>query len=212
MANKKCQLNDIFNLEFMDIALERYGLKPKQDYPELQQILITYKNKLEKTPRHSSFLKFGETFTRKIYYNDDNFYLVSWSIRKIKKEIANYEPPLYKFALNEIIHIVDQAGINNSHLGFALNNNAPIFMASYPPLVSKDKFLIIDGNHRVTSKYKNGQQTITAYWLEPEKHLRAMRNELDRILFKIHYNYYMIASYIGGVISKTEVKEALYNL
>lgn len=196
----------------MNTVLKLYGLIPKNDYHELNQLLIIYKNKLKKTHKNRGSLKFGETFTQKIYYNDKNFYVISWSIPMVKKVIAQCEPPLYKYALKEIIDIVDNAAINESHLGFALNNNAPIFIASYPPLMAKEKFLIIDGNHRVTSKYKNGQETIHGYWLEPEKHLQTMRSELDRILFKIHCNYFMIVSYIGGIISKNELEEALYRL
>lgn len=212
MLKKKYQLKDFFDLEFMDIALKIHGLKPKNDYPELQQYLITYKNKLKKTPMYPASLKIGEVFRQKISYNDDNYYVVCWSIPKVKKLIAKYQPPLHEFILKEIIHFADQANINESHLDFALNNNAPIFMASYPPLVSKNKTLIIDGNHRVTSKHKNGQKTIPGYLLEPEKHLQAMFGEADRMLFKIHCNYYMIASYIGGVIGKKELEESLYKL
>lgn len=212
MSNKKYKLKDLFDSEFMNTALNLYSFMPKNNYPELQQVLTTYKNKLKRTPRHSGKLKFGETFTQKIFYNNENFYLVSWSIPKVNKVIAKYEISLCRFALKEIISVVDHAGINKSHLEFARKNNSPIFIASYPPIKNKDKFLIIDGNHRVTSKYENGQETIPGYWLKPEQHIQAMRSELDRILFKIHSNYYMIASYLGGLISKKELDESLYLL
>lgn len=115
---------------------------------------------------------FGETFARKIKINDDNFYVVAWSISVAKKIIKKFNLALIKLSLNKIINVVDQRYINDSRLGFALNNNASIILASYPSL-AKNKFLIIDGNHRVLSKYQDGQKNIQGYMLEPQHHSQS---------------------------------------
>lgn len=94
----------------------------------------------------------------------------------------------------------------------ALNNYAPIITASYPPLTTKNKFLIIDGNHRVISKHEAGQTEISGYLLSSDQHLPAMVRSIHRTLYKIHFNYYTIASYIGGIITEEELNESLYEL
>lgn len=212
MFNGKIQLYDLFDCEFMDTALEIYGLTKKNSYPGLQQLLINYRNRLKKSSKFPSFFNLGETYTNRIKINDRNHYVVVWSIAVAKKVIKKYNPPLCKFSLDEIIHLVDQKYINQSYLDIALNNNAPIITASYPPMVTKNKFLIIDGNHRVISKHKDGQKEILGYMFEPHQHIQAIVTEFCRTLFKIHFNYYKIASYIGGVISDIELEKALYPL
>ena len=210
--NHGIQLNDIFRSDFMEKALEIYGFSKKNDYPSLSRELKRYKSRLKIPPKISGFFNFGENFIQKIEIDNNNFYEVTWSILVAKKMIKKYTPPLLEFSLKEIINLVDQRWINESHLSIALNNNAPIIMASYPPMVTKDKVLIIDGNHRVTSKYKDGQKKILGYMLEPQQHLKAMITEAHRRLYKIHANYYKIASYIGGTISEKELNETLYQL
>ncbi len=212
MFNGKIQLNDFFDSDFMDTALQLYGLTKKKSYPGLQQVLMNYKNRLKKSSRFPGFFNFGETFTQMIKINDNNFYVVEWSIPVAKKAIKNYDLPLCKFSLDEMIHLVDQKYINKSYLSIALINNSPIFIASYPPAVTKNKFLIIDGNHRVISKHQNGQKEIIGHMFEPYQHLQAMVNDVYRTLYKIHFNYYRIASYVGGVISRKELDETLYPL
>lgn len=212
MYRNEIQLNDFFSSEFMEKALRIYGFSKKNDYPSLSQELKRYKSRLKSTPRLSGIFNFGETFIQRIKIDDNNFYVVAWNIGAAKKAIKKINPPLSNFSLNKIIHFVDQRCINESHLGVALNNNAPIIMASYPQMMTKDKVLIIDGNHRVTVKQKDGQKKIPGYILEPDQHLPVMVSEVHRKLYKIHFNYYKIASYIGGIINEKELNEGLYPL
>lgn len=212
MFDKKIHLNDFFNHDFMETSLQLYGFTPTGIYPGLQKILNYYKNELKKSSGLSALLNFKETFIQKIYINDNNFYVIAWRIPVVKKIIKKYNLPLCKFKLDEIIDLVHPQYINKAHLGTALKNNAPIFMVSYPPVLTENKFLLIDGNHRVTSKHIAGQKEISGYILEPEQHLQAMVCKLDQTLFKIHYNYYMIASYIGGVIGVKELQEKCFHL
>lgn len=212
MHRNDIQLNEFFNCEFMDKTLKIYGLSRINDYPDLSQKLKGYKSKLKRLPPVSGIFNFGETFTQKIKIDDNNFYAVAWSIPAAKDLIKKYQPPLDKFSLKKMIKFIDRECINESRLGFALNNNAPIIIASYPSMVTENKFLVIDGNHRVTSKYEDGQREIFGYILQPHQHLQAMVSENHRRLYKIHYNYYQIACYIGGLINEKKLNEALFQL
>lgn len=205
-------LNDFLQSAFMEKALKIYGFSPQNEYPHLSQELKRYRNQLKSTSRLTGLFNFGETFIQKISIDENNSYVVAWSIQTAKKTIKKVNPPLVNFSLNKIINLVDQRCINESHLDVAINNDAPIILASYPQLVAKDKVLIIDGNHRVTSKQKSGQKNIPGYVLEPHQHLPLMLGKIHRRLYKIHFNYYKIASYIGGLISEKELNETLYPL
>ena len=211
MSDKKFQLKDFFESSFMDTALEIYGLTEKVKYPDLQLVLQEYKNKLKKTPKFSRLWNFGQTYREKIEIDAQNFYVVSWSVTAAKKVIKKHAPHLSKFQLDEIIQLVNPNYINKSHLAVAYNNNSPIFVAAYPQAVN-NKLVIIDGNHRVTVKHQHGLQEIPGYLLEPHQHLQAMVSETQRTLFKIHFNYYQLAAYIGGVISQKELEDTLYPL
>ncbi|PKM47984.1 MAG: hypothetical protein CVV03_01075 [Firmicutes bacterium HGW-Firmicutes-8] len=212
MFRKKIQLSSLFDSRFMDEALEIYGWSRENNFPELPKILMGYKHKVKRTFGFTDIFNREEHYTEKIVISDRNFYFVTWNIPTAKQIIERDEPPLGEFCLKEIVDIVDLKCINESHLGKALNNEAPIITASYPPLTTKNKFLIIDGNHRVISKYEAGQTVIPGYLLSPDQHIQAMVRSVHRTLYKIHYNYFMIASYIGGVIGEQELRESLYEL
>ena len=212
MHRRDIMLNDFFKSEFIDKALAIYGFSKTNDYPNFSEELERYSNILKKTKRASGLFNFGETFVQKINIDDINLYVVKWSISAVKKVIKKYSSPERKFTLNSIVHVVDQKHINKSHLDVSLNNKTPIILASYPPMAGKTKFLIIDGNHRVISKHNDGQQEILGYMLEPHEHMEAMVSDIHRTLFKIHFNYLKIASYIGGMISRQELDEILYIL
>lgn len=212
MHIKRIHLNAFLKSDFMDRFLEIYGLSPKYDYPFLSRDLKQYKRRLSSLPRLSGLLNFGEISYQDIHIDEDNFYQVAWSIPVAKRIIRKYDPPLLEFQLKEMAPLVDKKGINQRHLDVALRNSAPIILALYPLLVTVNKLLIIDGNHRVTAKEKDGQIKIPGYLLEPQHHMKAMIGEVDRTLYKIHSNYYHIACYMGGLINEQKLKEGLFPL
>ncbi|PKM47985.1 MAG: hypothetical protein CVV03_01080 [Firmicutes bacterium HGW-Firmicutes-8] len=212
MFRKKIQLSSLFDSRFMDEALEIYGWSRENSFTDLPKILLSYKHKVKRTFVFTDIFNKEEHYTEKVVIGDKNFYFVTWNIPTAKQIIERDNPPLSIFSLKEIVDIVDRRCINESHLSKALNNDAPIIAASYPPLMTQNKFLIIDGNHRVISKYEAGQTVIPGYLLSPDQHIQAMVRSVHRTLYKIHYNYFMIASYIGGIITEEELNESLYVL
>ena len=212
MFNKRIRLSGFFDSGFMDRALEIYGWNKVNSFPDLAMTLVTYRQKLKKSYAFPVFFSNEEQYTERIVIDDEKFYFVTWSIPAANRVIEKDNPSLCKFCLKEIVDIVDQRCINKSHLSKALNNHAPIIAASYPPLTTKNKFLIIDGNHRVISKYEAGQTVIPGYLLSPDQHLQAMVRSVHRTLYKIHYNYFTIASYIGGIITEEELNKSLFEL
>jgi len=212
MFRNKIRLSSLFDSGFMDEALEIYGWSRENSFPNLPKVLLSYKHKVKKTFVFTDIFNREEHYTEKVVIDDKNFYFITWNIPAVKRIIERDNPTLSIFSLKEIVDMVDRRCINKSHLSKALNNEAPIIAASYPPLMTQNKLLIIDGNHRVISKYEAGQTVIPGYLLSPDQHIQAMVRSVHRTLYKIHYNYFMIASYIGGIITEEELNESLYVL
>lgn len=75
-----------------------------------------------------------------------------------------------------------------------------------------NSYEVLDGNHRVMSRYGDNIETFRGYYLEPMYHYFAMPNDTSRALFfglTIDEN---IIRYLIGTVPKTELLGSLNNI
>lgn len=212
MFYRDIRLDTLFDSGYIDNILEFTGLTKNRDYPDLSSLLARYQKKLNKTLSHTFPFSYGETYSQSVKIDECNNYLMAWNIASAKKIIKRNQIPVRELFLLDIVTMVDQECINRTHLEVSLKNNAPIIVALYPPLHTEPKLFIIDGNHRVIAKLEAGQEEIPAYVLTPDQHLKALIGEGYRLLYRIHYNYYLIVCYMGGVITEEVLEQSMYPL
>lgn len=210
MGKIKYQFRDLFESQFMDRFLAIYGLRPVNNLVGLEDILIQYKAKLEGVG--GFWRSSGQYYCERVMIDKENYYEMIWGIKPANNSIRQNGLDARQLSLESIYPIVDQSCINRKHLDSARRNREPIIVALYPAKVDQPRLYVIDGNHRVVGKYEDGEPFITGYILAQEQHLPAMLTESHRTLYKIHYNYFKIASFIGGIITKAEMVKNLYLL
>lgn len=213
MLANKMRFDNLFNIEYFDTFLKIYGLSTTNTYQELPYKLAAYQRKLKKLRLNSLFtFSSGETYVERIEIDCNNYYHAAWNIGAAKNITQKYKLPVKYLALGKIIKSVDQSCINKNRLDFSLTNNNPILIADYPPAANRPDYIIIDGNHRVTSKFRAGQKEIKGILMSPENHMQAMLGEFHRVLYKIHFNMYLIASYTGGKLIISDLEKQLYEI
>ena len=211
----KYKLANFFTVESFKKTAESWGLPVQQNYPELEQILKNYQVKYRhavRAPIPLAFGQRGQVYSAQVAINEQHSYQVIWSVVAANRVIKKVNLPIVTVTLAEIVARVDQEGIRVNYLSKALKNNRPIILANYPQLREEPKLFIIDGNHRVMARLKEGIAKIPAYVLTPEQHLEAMTRERYRVFYKIHFNCLMIARCMGGQVSYQEASSTLYQL
>ena len=102
--------------------------------------------------------------------------------------------------------------IERNRLEGAKTNTDPIIAVHYPILNKIPPFIVIDGNHRLFNNIQSGEEYIKGYLLSPEQQYEALAGELDRTLYKVHYNLGVIINYMMEEISRNKMKKALLPL
>lgn len=212
MFYRDIRVDTLFDSSYVDKAIESAGLTKAREYPELSSLLGRYQKKLKKSLAYSFPFSYGETYSQCVRIDENNYYQMGWNIASAKKTVKRDRVPVSGVALKDLVNVVDQQYINRSHLEVALQNNAPIIVALYPPLNTEPRIFIIDGNHRVMAKFEAGQDEISAYVLSPEQHMKALIGEGYKVLYKIHHNYCLIVRYMGGEVTTEELAQSLYPL
>lgn len=142
----------------------------------------------------------GQLYTQTMNMADDDFYTIMWDIRKTESIINRdiIKPTILPLEELFIDAKPRHHELTRDYLAVSLKNNAPIIAAWFPMVESRSHVVVIDGNHRVYSKYKAGQQQIPAYILNPNQHTEAMIGDIHRYLFAVFNNITWIFEYMAG--------------
>lgn len=208
MNKKVFQLDEILTESgFIELAISE-GIIIKKELKNLSNILKEYKDVLEEQKEYE--LHKGERILENfIPYSNGDYYNLIWSVDKAEVIIKKYNIMINKLDLSEIYTSVSEKKINKSHLNFASKNINPIIVGQFEP---SGKAVIIDGNHRVYSKYQNGDTEILAYLLSPKYQIQVMVGEIFKNLYKINSNLRYILEYVAGYSTEKELKNSLYKI
>lgn len=211
MLLNKIKIPDLLETEYFDKFLKVAGFSNVRNFENLGNVLAAYKKKLKRSRNNLSFiLNSGETYVEKVEIDSNNYYYIAWNIASVKKTIQKHDFPCSRLDLTKVFKAVEKNCINESRLSYSLHNDKPIIIASYPQLTNRQRFVVIDGNHRITARFRDGQKEINGILLSPTYHMPGMVGDFHRTIFKIHHNMYMIASFVGGNIEKDVLEKSLY--
>ncbi|CDZ23755.1 hypothetical protein CCDG5_0625 [[Clostridium] cellulosi] len=191
-SGRRIKQSDIFSLDdTIEFLFNSYHGYPNNDEKQRQFMIDKYKNELaviyrynirriRRTLRKSDeyYEKYFETGIGNDYYN------LIWSVRKLKSIISASNIKPIKMETDKLINLVNLSGITKNGLRRAKHNKRPIIVAEFPYL--NQRYLVVDGNHRLYYRAKRGDRLIDCYLLSPQQHKKAMVNDLFRYIFDLN--------------------------
>lgn len=183
------------------------------NYPNLKEELNYYKIKLAEAEKEPISIDIGQEYIHETGFENigipNNFYEIRWSIPRIKQITQKYDIPVSSFPIHQLLESIDPRHIKKEHLEYALKNTEPVIVVYFQPLQT---YLVIDGNHRVVSRFASGEDYIPAYILNSKQHIEAMTGNIYTTLYKIHWNISIIFGYIAGNITEEELAESCWTI
>lgn len=177
--------------------------------PEIDLILNKINSFLESHRFSSSLTGHGQLYDCKFTFDRDNYCTLTWDIDRVKLICDEYELPIGNLKVNLLAKTIYSDAIDLKFLEQGLHNNEPVIVASLPMVNSYE---VIDGNHRVMSRYRNNIEIVRGYYLEPMYHFFAMPNDTSRALFLGLTIVENIKRYLIGTIPKTELIGSLNDI
>ena len=191
----------------MKELVQNNGFKMINQPPnELEQTLVYYKQLLNNALQAPYIMSEEENVQVKISVNQEEYYLMSWNIPKLKYLIKREKIQKTQIPVDLVKSLIQQSNHNptSNHLQ---NDDTEIIIVSYPPISSK--YLIIKGKEQF-EKIKNEEEKIESFILDPFVHLQATSSTVYRSLFAIHFNYSLLCSYIAGQLTIEEIEKRIF--
>ena len=201
------QLDKFLTIEYMKELVQNNGFKMINQPPnELEQTLVYYKQFLNNALQAPYIMSEEENVQVKISVNQEEYYLMSWNIPKLKYLIKREKIQKTQIPVDLVKSLIQQSNHNptSNHLQ---NDDTEIIIVSYPPISSK--YLIIKGKEQF-EKIKNEEEKIESFILDPFVHLQATSSTVYRSLFAIHFNYSLLCSYIAGQLTIEEIEKRIF--
>lgn len=159
-----------------------------------KDLMLQYSN-LKSSDLDSDVSMIQEYFLEIYTGIENDFYEISWSIPKAEKIINKYNIKDKIISPNLLYSDFNRIDINSEKLKELENKNSslfePIIVVFYLPI---NKFIVIDGNHRLCEVMKRKEKSIRAYILAPHSNLLTM-NERNYKLYTFHHNLVVLYSY-----------------
>lgn len=191
----------------MKMLVQNNGFRMINQPPnELEQTLVYYKQLLNNALQAPYIMSEEENVQIKISVNQEEYYLMSWNIPKLKYLIKREKIQKTQIPVDLVKSFISQSNHNptSNHLQ---NDDTEIIIVSYPPISSK--YLIIKGKEQF-EKIKNEKEKIESFILDPFVHLQATSSTVYRSLFAIHFNYSLLCSYIAGQLTIEEIEKRIF--
>lgn len=220
-GNNKINKEDIFKMDtFLDNLKILKGLKKKtNEYPNLGNMIESYKIRLNEIfIKHKGRLgnKILESVGENPYQRtielpvEGEYYNLIWNIDKLIKIIYEKKIKRRPFLVSKLIKTVDDEGIDVTALENAKRNKQPIIVGYFPQL--QHHYIVLDGNHRVKSRYQRHKMFVMGYELSPEYVTKGLVVDIFKELFIMHLNMYAVLKYIGGYINEKQLKQQIIPL
>jgi len=203
------KLDNYLSKEFIDKACQGRIINV---YPNLDNLLKEYNELLEEYEFSPILTTYGQIYERTINFPNDNYYTLHWNIDYAKEIIKQLNLQPLNLSVEALVNVVDEDNVDKRYFGMSLQNDEPIIVAYYPLLDGDKHHIILDGNHRVASRYKNSITSVKGYLLMPDEHYHALQSAIDRLLLIIHQNIIALVEFTTGKIEKAELDGMLDNI
>jgi hypothetical protein len=180
--------------------------KQVNNLPEIDSILLRIKNFADEYSISSGH---GQVYTYTHHFPNSNYCKMCWDIDKAKLIVKYKNIPIQKLKVDIFASNISDEAIDHSYLGKAFDNNEPIIVAY---LHMFKKMVILDGNHRVMSRYLKNIREINAFVLQPQDHYFAMIDDRSRALYLVTSAMRFITDYLEGDIPKKALMQCISEL
>jgi hypothetical protein len=137
-----------------------------QDYKS--DLLVALNEDLERFKRIGYLFK-GQRYQQQIYANPTSSYDLVWDVGDLKEIIYEEGIEPQRLSVPQLYRShISLKQINPNQLPSALENEEPIILAEFPMIA--EQLLILDGNHRVSSRYHAGIQEVWGFSLNRNQH------------------------------------------
>lgn len=187
------ELNKNYNYKYKDLD------KLFENYRQI--IIKNFDNHVNEIKEHAKTMNNkSQLFTYQ--FSMDKFGLeLIWNIDKIKYVIKNNNIPITKLKVKDI---VKEQNFNEIVEDYDTFNKEPIIIADIENMPNHN--IVIDGSHRLYKKYKNNEEEIDAYVLNPRNHIEGMYLNVHKDIYKVYNNLINIQLYILGKIGYNDFK------
>ena len=189
-----------------DYIYKNLSKPPINKLPEIDNILFKIKNFLEENAFSNSFVGHGQQYSYTHRFPNGDFYEIKWDIDIAKIIIKEEKLTIENLSVNKLALTISEDAIIPSYLTQALNNEKPIIVAY---LYSLDCFVVLDGNHRIISRFKDNRSSVKGYILHPQQHFVAMVDDTSRAIYLSTVAIKFIADFLIGSILKEELMECI---
>lgn len=185
-----------------DYILKSLGGKKVNDLPEMEPILVKARRLLEENRMSNQLMGGGQLYDQRINFDRENYCTLTWDIERAKIICSELGVPVINLKVDELRRRMSPDAIEEEYVKKGLKNDEPIIVASLPMISS---YVVIDGNHRVESRYRKNIRAVKGYCMETGHHYFAMPNDTSRALFFVLTVVENIRRYLKGQLSKQEL-------
>lgn len=211
---------DIFKMDtFLENVKMLKGIEKLQkinEYHNLDNMIESYKIKLDETFMHHDG-NLGNIILKRVGKNpyqrtidlpfEGEYYNLIWNVEKLVEVINENKIKPRWFSVTKLMKVVDKEGINEFALDNAKGNKMPIIVGYFSQL--NPSYIVLDGNHRVMSRYQRHKCFIKGYELLPQYLAKGLAGDIFKDLFFMHLNIYTVLTYIVGKISEKQLREQI---
>lgn len=118
-------------------------------------------------------------------YQDDELFLngiFEWNITKIIDYIERNNDSLNLSDVS-VSDYISYANINEEHVD-SVDPSIPLILAE----INKGRYIVIDGNHRLTKAYREGIEYLQAYKLDVNQHIKFLTSISSYKTFVEYWN------------------------
>ncbi len=171
-------------------------------FPDLPSMAARYRQLTTTMTKNFKLLYCGQQlYVQDIYMDesDTHKYQLIWDINKAQRLIQQHQLPIDTIAIQHILPSIDHSKLTPAHLSVQkAKDNTPIIIVE---LTLTNQFVLIDGNHRVFSRFQHRiNADIPCYLLTYDMMLQALADPKFVQLYQMHHNLYVIANYMFGNI------------
>jgi hypothetical protein len=185
-------LNNLEDADPIEVHLKSYVDEYLAQFPAerstiqeaLSEMLEAYYEDMERFKRVGYYFK-GQRYQQQIFANATSWYDLVWDVGVLNEMIDQEQVRPQTFSVSTLYqsHIPSKT-IEEKHLPYALENDEPIILVEFPMI--PQQCLVVDGNRRISSRYRKGRKEILGYLLHQDQHLHAMPMAFHQRLYHFH--------------------------
>jgi hypothetical protein len=176
---------EVHLLSYVDEYLAQFPPEGQKIKYVKSELLKALNEDMERFKRIGYIFK-GQRYQQQIYANFTSWYNLVWDVGVLKEMIDKQGKKPQVFSVSSLYQShIPHKKIREDHLAYALENKEPIILVGFPMI--PQQCIVVDGNHRISSRYHIGIEEVSGYLLYPDQHRKAMPMAFHQKLYDFHH-------------------------